>query len=683
MYNAFILNGSTRLKLHEVNPASSIKATGTLKQGVNTIDSFQFTIYQGNPCYGKITNLTSIVEIYKADTGARVFRGRVLTPTGKMESSGNVSISYMCEGELAYLNDSIQPYQTVRNVHDFIASVLDTHNSQVPEGKRIYLGQLVLGDLSIRSRTWYYVSSWKAITDFIEEYGGEVRLRYGSDGKRYLDYTSTVWAKGSDTKIELAVNMQSVSFTVDPTQIYSGIYAVGAKLKNDGTSAERLELKEVLWDSTLRAKYGDIVACVTWDDVTLKANLRNKAYEWLANQSGELHQYTVSAVDLSKINKRFEEFEVGTQYAIKNPLIGLDDVVRCISKTVDLNDITKCTMTFGDKYETLTSITSARNQAISSKIDTTADNITRTQSALAKQIVDNQTALLTGAEGGYVYQHLNSQGKPQEIFFLNSPDINTATQAIRINQNGIGFWSASAQTPSGSAMTGPYKNAWTIDGTFNTDYIVGRTITGFTFNNGDGTFVVNADGSVVAKNITVTGGSMSGVNTSGGSMSDIAINCGNGKFTVSSNGHVVAKDIELTGGGSTGGSFEDCYINCGNGKFVVDANGNATANSLSSNSANITGGTIDIETDDDTQDLIKLSYKRNNVTMTVEIKPTGIKLYSDKRGQTVINMFSELGEIALSNVHFQKSTDPYQYYSYSLRQLAEDFYQLQADYYNL
>ena len=616
MYNAFIINGSNRLKLHEADPNTNVKAIGTLKKAINAIDSFSFTIYKGNPCFDNINNLTSIVEIYKADDGTRIFRGRVLKPTAKMDNGGNVSVQYMCESELGYLNDTIQPYQQVNTISNFFQAVLDTHNSQVPDGKKIYLGQINTGGASMRSRTWHYVSSWQAIVDYIKDYGGEVRLRYGTDGKRYLDYTSTVWSLGSDTKIELAVNMQSVTFTTDATQIYSGIYAVGAKLYNDGSSAERLELDEVIWDSTLRTKYGDIVACVEWDDVTVAANLRTKATQWLANQAGELHQYTVNAVELNRIDKSFDEFAVGTQYAIKNPLIGLDDVVRCISKTIDLNDVTKCTLSFGDKYETLTSITSARNKMLTTKIDTQADQITREQAELARQIVANQTALLTGAEGGYVYEHLNSDGKPQEIFFLNSPDINTATRALRINQNGIGFWDASAQTPSGSAMAGPYKQAWTIDGTFNTDYIVGRAITGFSFNNGNGKFVVNANGAVTATELTVTNGT---------------INCGNGTFTVSPAGHVVARDIELSGG-SSGGSFTDCYINCGNGTFTVDTNGNLTANSLTSNDADITGGSININTSTQTDSAVSLHYGDWNINLS----PLQLELYNSSTGKDIL-----------------------------------------------
>lgn len=603
MYNIYIYNNGVKTTLHEAETSSHIKATGTYKAAVNASDSFTFSIMPDNPCYDKITPRKTMIEMYNAQNGKRMFRGLVLKPTASMSTSGTVSKSYVCTGELDYLSDSIQPYSTVsgNNVtSQFLTKLLNQHNAQMPEGKKIYLGQVIAsGDP--RSHTWHYCTTYQALADYVRDYGGEFRLRYSGD-KKYLDYTSTVWDSGSNTKIELAVNMRSVSYTLDSTAIATGVYPVGAKLSNEGDSAERLELGEVVWNAALRQQYGDIVTVVTWDDVTVKANLRTKAAEWLANQSGALHQYTVDALELSKINKNFDEFTVGTQYAIKNPLIGLDDIVRCIKKDIDINDSTKATMTFGDKYETLQAVIATQMAGLSTKIDDTAKDITKTQEAFVKSIVANQTALLTGAEGGYVYQRLNSDGEPQETFYLNSPDINTATQALRFNYKGIGFWDKSVS--GGSALQGPYKDAWTIDGTLHTEFIVANRLVGLKVDNGDGTFKVDADGSVTAKALSITNGS---------------INCGNGKFTVSPAGHVVAQDIELSGGSQQGGSFTNAAINCGNGKFVVTSGGNVTAQSI-----NITGGSIDITTTSQTDDRFNLKYS----DWSIAISPLEIVLYN-------------------------------------------------------
>lgn len=550
-YNIYIYNGNTKTVLHEADNNSRIKAVGKMKKQVNCADSLTATIYRGNPAYDAIQPRKTLTEVYDAADGHRVFRGRVLKPTSAMDNAGLPSRTYLCVGELDYLSESVQPYQQANGGAEFFSKAIATHNLQMPADKQIQIGMLnILPARDCRSHTWYYVTSMQAIVDYVRQYGGEFRLRYEGD-TRYLDYTSTVWDTGSDTKIELAVNMRSVSVTLDATNIATGIYAVGAKLHNDGTSAERLELGEVIWNEDLRAEYGDIVTVQTWDDVTVAANLRAKAEAWLRNQSGALHQYSVDAVELSRINKQFDSFEVGTQYAIRNPLIGLDDVVRCVSKEIDINDDTKSTLTFGDRYETLSALITTKMAGLNTKIDKTAEDITSSQEAYAEAIVKQQTDLLRGAEGGYRYDRLNDEGKPIETFYLNAETIETATSALRINRNGIGFW----QGQAGGAIDGTYTSAWTINGVFNTDYIVGRAITGFTFNNGDGTFVVNANGSVTAKALSIVNGT----------------------------------------------------INCGNGKFIADSAGNVSAQAI-----NITGGTINISTADDKYQVIKLNSAWND-----------------------------------------------------------------------
>lgn len=582
MYNIYIYNNGVKTTLHEAETSSHIKATGTYKAAVNASDSFTFAIMPDNPCYDKITPRKTMIEMYNAQNGKRMFRGLVLKPKASMSTSGTVSKSYVCTGELDYLSDSIQPYSTVsgNNVtSQFLTKLLNQHNAQMPNDKKMYLGQVIAsGDP--RSHTWHYCTTYRALANYVRDYGGEFRLRYSGD-KKYLDYTSTVWDSGSSTKIELAVNMRSVSYTLDSTGIATGVYPVGAKLSNEGDSAERLELGEVVWNAALRQQYGDIVTVVTWDDVTVKSNLRTKAIEWLANQSGALHQYTVDALELSKINKTFDEFTVGTQYAIKNPLIGLDDTVRCISKTIDINDPTKATMTFGDKYETLQAVIATQMAGLSTKIDDTAKNITKTQEAFVRSIVANQTALLTGAEGGYVYQRLNSDGEPQETFYLNSPDINTATKALRFNYNGMGFWDKSKSGQgSKTPLTGDYQSAWTIDGTLHTEFIVANRLVGLKVDNGDGTFKVEADGSVTAKAMSITNGT----------------------------------------------------INCGNGKFTVDSAGNVVANSLISNNANITGGSINIVTASQTDDKISLSYNEWSITLS----PLQLLVYNSSTKRKIV-----------------------------------------------
>ena len=90
-------------------------------------------------------------------------------------------------------------------------------------------------------------------------------------------------------------------------------------------------------------------------------------------------------------------------------------------------------------------------------IDTTfIQEMTRVSTAIT-----NATAWLTNANG-YVVAVKNTDGSWKELLFMNTNDPQTATQGIRFNNNGIGFWNKA--TDGGNVLDGPYGTAWTIDG---------------------------------------------------------------------------------------------------------------------------------------------------------------------------------------------------------------------------
>ena len=71
------------------------------------------------------------------------------------------------------------------------------------------------------------------------------------------------------------------------------------------------------------------------------------------------------------------------------------------------------------------------------------------------ELIDTATAWLTSGDG-YVVATKDSSGNWKELFFMDTADIDTATNVLRINQNGIGF--------SSTGVAGPYTQAWTLDG---------------------------------------------------------------------------------------------------------------------------------------------------------------------------------------------------------------------------
>lgn len=90
-----------------------------------------------------------------------------------------------------------------------------------------------------------------------------------------------------------------------------------------------------------------------------------------------------------------------------------------------------------------------------------------TTSAMQKAI-NNATNWLTSADG-YVIAVKDDNGTWKEILFLDTTSAETAKNVLRINTNGIGF--------STNGVNGPYRNAWTIDGSLVADFITTGVLT--------------------------------------------------------------------------------------------------------------------------------------------------------------------------------------------------------------
>lgn len=90
-----------------------------------------------------------------------------------------------------------------------------------------------------------------------------------------------------------------------------------------------------------------------------------------------------------------------------------------------------------------------------------------TTTALEQAII-NATQLITGNSGGYVVLHPSE--KPQEIFIMDTPDMNSAQRVWCWNLSGLGY--------SSTGVNGPFELAMTMDGAIVADFITAGTING-------------------------------------------------------------------------------------------------------------------------------------------------------------------------------------------------------------
>lgn len=515
MFIVTITNGAENTIIH--SDGTDRISGGKVAKSINAVDSFSFTIYPNNVGYDLLKPLTTAVKVYDESTDKDIFIGRVLKCPDSMDERGLICRKVTCEGRLGWLYDSVQPYIEYKmvGISTVLSSFLSKHNAQVGADKRIELGQVTV----TASNNYTYTANWDKTMDVIADkligkFGGEIQLR-DKGGKVYLDYLEKI-GHGTDTTIELAVNLKTISREVDETAVITRLYPLGAKLTD---SEKRLTIgtvnggKDYIEDSSLVAKYGVISGTQIWDDVTLASNLLSKGKEYLKSVNRAKVQYQITALDLSRIDKHIEQFELGCWYRVKNSLMNIDEDLRIVGISIDLDNPQQASqLTFGDRFETLSGFMTAKTQSLQSAID---NSEFRNRQVIDSKI-ENATKLITGAEGGHVI--LDPSEKPQRILIMDTADINTCKSCIQLNYKGLGFWTPelakkAGQADGGSAKDGPYTNAWTIDGNLVASFITALTLTGLKINNGSGTFSVSEDGTVVAnrlssKSADITGGTI-------------------------------------------------------------------------------------------------------------------------------------------------------------------------------
>lgn len=141
------------------------------------------------------------------------------------------------------------------------------------------------------------------------------------------------------------------------------------------------------------------------------------------------------------INVYFEKLGINTTAEI----VGISyDVLREKYNSIEI----------GTLRSNLAGAINANSQGITNLANNT-QRMFREYSGTVTELVDEATAWLTSGDG-FVVATKDENGNWKEILFMDTDDVETATNVLRINQNGIGF--------SSTGVDGPYTQAWTLDG---------------------------------------------------------------------------------------------------------------------------------------------------------------------------------------------------------------------------
>lgn len=364
--------------------------SGTITEAVNEFSSLSVKLLPSCIAYDLISPFITHLEIIEGEK--QLFYGRVLTETPSMSNSGLCSKSIICEDRMAYLCDSIQPYTETRQysgdsqrngLQEFVDLLLENHNSQVEDYKKIYRGNVTLQTHETTKNVYKglnYETTWEAIkSKLLDVYGGEMRVRE-ADGKLYLDYAESLGVTRS-TKIEVEKNMQSAERTLNPSAVVSRLIPLGAKLTreviddegniSEEETEERLNIEPVnngiryIESDVAMSLYGIQYKTVVWDDIHDPQILMTRGLEYLTEQNKAVATHNVTAVDLSYLGLSADKINLFDRYPVYNPYIGFDDTLEVIKKTTDIFSPFTPSFTLGDKSVPLSDIITKSKDKVS------------------------------------------------------------------------------------------------------------------------------------------------------------------------------------------------------------------------------------------------------------------------------------------------------------------------------
>lgn len=430
----------------------------------NTAGSFSFKMPPKHPQYDLPQKMQSCVEIWHDEE--QIFAGRPISDTTDFYNRKNIQ----CEGQLAYLNDSIQRPAEYHDmtVRGYLETLIAIHNSQVDESRQFEVGIVTVKDSNDSLyRYTNYNSTWKEIKeDLVDDLGGYIRVR-NHNGHRYIDYIAEFDNLCSQS-IQFGENLLDCSKNVDMTEIATAVIPLGARQEESDIAAleKRLTIESVnngldyIVNAEAVAKYGFIVKTVTWDDVTTPEMLLYKGKKWLTEEQFENMVIEVKAVDLHYTDEQIEQFKLFDLVPVNSTPHGLNRQFPLSKMTINLNNPSANTFTLGTTVKTsLTSKSSEAQSAFKKAVETIP-----VPSSIVQQAVAEATALITAATHGHVVT------TAEEQLIMDTNDINTAKRVWRWNLNGFGY--------SSTGYNGTYKSAITMDGWIVGERIAANSISG-------------------------------------------------------------------------------------------------------------------------------------------------------------------------------------------------------------
>ena len=365
MFNVFADGQSIFIPLDEELTIHSPKIT----LEIGKAGSFQFDIPPTNRFYNRLRKMKTIITVEY--DGTEIFRGRVLTNNRGFNKVRKI----YCEGDLAYLVDSVQKGEKyIGTTHDLFYRIIANHNARVEEEK-----QFQVGDITIDNREIYIagtsdeiedletgkfdyqqialnsmVDDWSTTLDYItntiiDYCGGYLRTRRVG-GITYLDLLKD-YGRTSIQGIEFGTNLIDLTEEVKAEDVYTVLIPLG---EDNLTIASVNNGSDEIIDAAGIELYGRIVKTNVFDGVTDPNTLLENGLRMITNHENLPITIVAKAVDMHLIDNSAGKILIGDRVYIHSIPHDITQYLVCTKIEYDINNHANDTYTFGNPKQTMT-----------------------------------------------------------------------------------------------------------------------------------------------------------------------------------------------------------------------------------------------------------------------------------------------------------------------------------------
>lgn len=331
---------------------------GKLQEGLNAVSVFSFTLPPNHLYLDSIEGRNGLVKLYDDDNV--LFIGDIVNRKENFDCTTEIE----CQDALGWLNDVVFVKPTFSGaIENYWAYLLGRYNQEASEWRKINIGTVtVQGNISINHDT-EFLTIFDLVSELTKLSGGYVSVRYEGE-EIFLDYLAQANTE-SGQSILFGTNLINLEDFVSEEQIFSRIYPRG----KDGLDISSVNDGLTYLANGITESMFGIVAVTVDFDTESATELKALGQAYLEANGLASRTLTLTAFDLSLVDKNYTEIKVGNIIPVISPLHGINTKMQVNAKTTDIVTPENSVFTLGLMLNTISGIMASGGTSNSGQIN--------------------------------------------------------------------------------------------------------------------------------------------------------------------------------------------------------------------------------------------------------------------------------------------------------------------------